>query len=217
MDFARARLNMIEGQLRPNRVTDPRLLTAMGELPRETFLPEAKRPLAYVDEDVPLGGGRALMEPMVFARLVQEAAVGPGARVLVVGAGAGYGAAVLDRIGAKVVALETPGGRAEALRAALGGAAGVTVAAGPLAEGWAAAAPYDVILIEGAVEEIPVALTAQLAEGGRLLTVRASGRPGVLGRAVRLLRVGGTVTEVVLFDAGTPLLPEFRRAPAFVF
>jgi len=219
MDFARARLNMVEGQLRPNRVTDAALLAAMGAVPREAFLPEARRALAYVDDDVPLGGGRALMEPMVFARLVQAASVGPGARVLVVAAGAGYGAAVLARMGATVVALETPGARAEALRSALAaaGAAGVTVVAGPLAEGWAAAVPYDVILIEGAVEEIPEALTAQLAEGGRLVTVRASGRPGVLGRAVRLLRVAGTVTEVVLFDAGTPLLPEFRRAPAFVF
>jgi protein-L-isoaspartate(D-aspartate) O-methyltransferase len=139
--------------------------------------------------------------------------------VLVVGAGAGYGAVVLDRVGAKVVALETPGPRADALGAGLAAAraSAVTVAAGPLGEGWAAAAPYDVVLIEGAVEQIPEALTAQLAEGGRLVTVRASGRPGVLGRAVRLSRFAGVVTEVPLFDAGTPLLPEFRRAPEFVF
>jgi protein-L-isoaspartate(D-aspartate) O-methyltransferase len=217
-DFARARLNMIEGQLRPNRVTDPALLAAMAEVPREAFLPPALRPLAYIDEDIPLAGGRALMEPMVFARLVQEARVRAGSKVLVVAAGAGYGAAVLARMGARVVALEAPGPAAEALRASpAAGAAGVVIAIGPLAEGWAAEAPYDVVLIEGAVEEIPPALPGQLAEGGRLVTVRASGRPGVLGRAVRLLRLAGTVTEVPLFDAGTPLLPEFRRAPAFVF
>jgi len=217
MDFAKARFNMVEGQLRPNRVTDPGLLDAMAEVPRESFLPEAKRPLAYVDEDIPLGGGRFLMEPMVFARLVQAAGVRPGCRVLVVGAGAGYGVAVLCRMGARVVALETPGARVESLRSRLSDIEGATVVAGPLGEGWAAAAPYDVILIEGAVEEIPGGLTEQLAEGGRLVTVRASSRPGVLGRAVRLLRAAGTVTEVVLFEAGTPTLPEFRRAPAFVF
>lgn len=209
---------MVEGQLRPNRVTDPALLAAMAELPREAFLPPAQRPLAYVDEDIPLGGGRALMEPMVFARLVQAAGIRPGSRVLVVGAGAGYGAAVLARMGASVVALEAPGPLAEALRASPAARAeGVKVVAGALAEGWAVEAPYDVVLIEGAVEEIPPALTGQLAEGGRLVTVRASGRPGVLGRAVRLVRVAGTVTEVPLFDAGTPTLPEFRRARAFVF
>lgn len=214
MDYARARLNMVEGQLRPNKVSDPALLAAMAEVPREAFLPEHARPLAYVDEDIPIDGGRALMEPMVFARLVQAAGVGPGTRVLVVGAGAGYGAAVLRRLGASVVALEAPGALGEALKRAL---PEVTVVTGPLAEGWAAAAPYDVILIEGAVEHLPKALTDQLAEGGRLVTVRASGRPGVLGRAVRLVRVGGTVTEVPLFEAGTPLLPEFRRAREFVF
>jgi len=217
-DFAMARRNMIEGQLRPNRVTDPALLAAMAEVPRERFLPPALQPLAYVDEDLRLGCGRALMEPMVFARLVQEARVRPGSRVLVVAAGAGYGAAVLARMGARVVALEAPGPAAEVLRASPAAKApGVTTAIGPLAEGWAAEAPYDVVLIEGAVEEIPPALPNQLVDGGRLVTVRASGKPGVPGRAVRLLRVAGTVTEVPLFDAGTILLPEFRRAPAFVF
>ena len=214
MDFATARQKMVDGQIRPNQVTDQRLLAALAELPREDFVPEGLRALAYVDEDIPLGNGRALMEPMVFARLVQAADVAEGTRALVVAAGSGYGAAVLARIGARVVALEAPGPMAERL-AALGG--GVTVAVGPPADGWAAAAPYDVILIEGAVEVIPPALTTQLAEGGRLVTVRASGRRGVLGRAVRLLAVAGTVTELPLFDAGTPTLPEFRRAPAFVF
>jgi protein-L-isoaspartate(D-aspartate) O-methyltransferase len=214
MDFAKARLNMLDGQLRPNKVTDPRLLVAMGDLPREAFLPPALHAVAYADEDVPAAPGRVLLEPMILARLLQAAEVAEGTRVLVLPAGVGYGAALLARLGARVVALEAPGPLAEALPRR---APGVTVATGPVTEGWAAAAPYDVILIEGAVEMIPAALTAQLAEGGRLLTVRASGRRGVLGQAVRLLRAGGTVTEVPLFDAGTPLLPEFRRAPEFVF
>jgi protein-L-isoaspartate(D-aspartate) O-methyltransferase len=214
MDFAKARQNMLDGQLRPNKVTDAALLGAMGEVPREAFLPPAQRALAYADEDVPAAPGRWLLEPMVFARLVQAAEVGEGTRVLVVAAGVGYGAAVLARMGARVVALEAPGDLAESLAARVSGA---TVAAGPVTEGWAAAAPYDVILIEGAVEHVPDALTGQLAEGGRLLAVLASGRRGVLGRAVRRLKVSGTVTEVPLFDAGTPPLAEFRRAPAFVF
>lgn len=214
MDFAIARQNMIDGQLRPNKVTDAALLAAMGEVPREAFLPEGRRALAYVDEDVAVAPGRWLIEPMVFARLVQAAEVTPGSRVLLVGAGAGYGAAVIARIGARVVALEVPGTLADTI---LARAPGVVVARGELAAGWAEAAPYDVILIEGAVETLPAAYAGQLAEGGRLVTVLASGRPGVLGRAVRQVKVGGSLTEIPLFEAGTPCLPEFRRTAEFVF
>lgn len=214
MDFAKARQNMIDGQLRPNKVTDPALLAAMGEVQREAFLPPAQRALAYADEDVAAAPGRWLIEPMVFARLVQAAEVGERTRVLLVAAGTGYGAAVLARMGARVVALEAPGPLAEALGRAV---PGVTVATGPVAEGWAGAAPYDVILVEGAVAQLPAALLGQLAEGGRLVAVRASARPGLLGRAVRTVKLHGTVTEVPLFDAGTPALAEFRPAPAFVF
>ncbi|GIX11119.1 protein-L-isoaspartate O-methyltransferase [Elioraea sp.] len=219
MDFARARLNMVEGQLRPNKVTDPRILAAMLDLPRELFLPAEKRAMAYLDEDIPLGGGRALVEPMVLARLVQAAEVEEDSRVLVIAAGAGYGAALLARLARSVVALEAPGEAVERLRAALAaiGARGVRVVGGPVTEGWAAEAPYDAILIEGAVEIVPEVILAQLVEGGRLVTVEASGRPGVLGTAVRLVRLAGTVTRVPLFDAGTPLLPEFRRKRGFVF
>lgn len=214
MDFAKARQNMIDGQLRPSKVTQPALLAAMADVPREAFLPPAQRALAYADEDVAAAPGRWLLEPMVFARLVQAAEVEEGTRVLVVAAGVGYGAAVLARMGARVVALEAPGPLAEGLARMVPGA---TAVAGPVAEGWAAGAPYDVILIEGAVAHVPEALLGQLAQGGRLLAVRASARPGLLGRAVKLVSVSGTVTEVTLFDAGTPPLAEFRPAPAFVF
>lgn len=219
MDFARARLNMVEGQIRPNKVTDPRILAAMLELPRERFLPDHLRPFAYLDEDIPLGGGRALMEPMVLARLVQAAEIAASDRVLVVAAGAGYGAALCGRLAAAVVALEAPGEPVARLRAALAavGAANVRAVGGPVADGWPAEAPYDAILIEGAVEVVPEAILAQLVEGGRLVTVERSGRPGVLGTAVRYLRAAGTATRLALFDAGTPLLPEFRRKRGFVF
>jgi protein-L-isoaspartate(D-aspartate) O-methyltransferase len=219
MDFARARLNMVEGQVRPNKVTDPRILAAMLDLPRELFLPPERRALAYLDEDIPLGGGRALIEPMVLARLVQAAGIAETSRVLVIAAGAGYGAALVGRLAAAVVALEAPGEPVERLRAALAavGAANVRAVGGPVTEGWAAEAPYDAILIEGAVEMIPERILGQLVESGRLVTVEASGRPGVLGVAVRLVRIAGTTTRLPLFDAGTPLLPEFRRKRGFVF
>lgn len=219
MDFARARLNMVEGQIRPNKVTDPRILAAMLDLPRERFLPPDRQALAYLDEDLPVAPGRALIEPMVLARLVQAAEVQETSRVLVIAAGAGYGAALLDRLAASVVALEAPGEAAERLRATLAavGATGVRVVGGPVADGWAAEAPYDVILIEGAVETIPEPILGQLVEGGRLVTVETTGRPGVLGVAVRLVRLAGTITRLKLFDAGTPVLPEFRRKRGFVF
>lgn len=219
MDFARARLNMVEGQIRPNKVTDPRILAAMLDLPRERFLPPDRQVFAYLDEDVQVAPGRALIEPMVLARLVQAAEVQETSRVLVIAAGAGYGAALLARLARSVIALEAPGEAAERLRGTLAavGATGVRVVGGPVTDGWAAEAPYDVILIEGAVETIPEPIPAQLVEGGRLVTVEASGRTGVLGVAVRLVRVAGTTTRLPLFDAGTPLLPEFRRTRGFVF
>ncbi|MCS6855149.1 MAG: protein-L-isoaspartate O-methyltransferase [Elioraea sp.] len=218
MDFARARLNMVEGQLRPNGVVDPRIIEAVLALPREVCLPPQRRALAYVDADVPLAPGRWLIEPMVLARLVQAAEPKAGERALVVAAGAGYGAALLARLVAPVFALESPE-RFAALRAGLAalGASSVVAVAGPLADGWPAEAPYDVILIEGGVEAVPDALLAQLGEGGRLVTVETTGQPGVLGRAVRWVRVAGVATRLELFDAGTPLLPEFRRPRGFVF
>ncbi|WP_439576992.1 protein-L-isoaspartate O-methyltransferase family protein [Elioraea sp.] len=219
MDFARARLNMVEGQIRPNKVTDPRIVAAMLDLPRERFLPPDRQAFAYLDEDIPVAPGRALLEPMVLARLVQAAELRESSRVLVVAAGAGYGAALCGRLASSVIALEAPGEPAERLRATLAavGATSVRVVGGPVADGWAAEAPYDVILIEGAVETIPEPIPGQLVEGGRLVTVEASGRPGVLGVAVRLVRVAGTTTRLPLFDAGTPVLPEFRRRRGFVF
>jgi len=218
MVFARARLNMVEGQLRPNGVSDPRVLAAMLALPREACLPAAQRARAYVDADVAVAPGRWLIEPMVLARLVQAAEPRTSDRALVIAAGAGYGAAVLARLVGAVVALEAPD-RLPFLRAGLAalGANGVAAVAGPVVDGWPAEQPYDLVLIDGGVEEVPEPVLAQLAEGGRLVTVETSGRSGILGRAVRWLRAGGVATRLELFDAGTPLLPEFRRPRRFVF
>ncbi|WP_135468047.1 protein-L-isoaspartate O-methyltransferase family protein [Crenalkalicoccus roseus] len=218
MDFEDARRRMVDGQLRPNRVTEPRLLEAMRTLPRERFLPPPLRSRAYVDEDVPLPGGRALMEPMVLARLVQLAAPRPGDRALVVCAGTGYGAAVLAHMGARVTALEEDAALRRIAEEALSGClppGSVRLVGGDPREGHAAGAPYDVILIEGEVAEVPASLAGQLAEGGRLATVQGNGVRG--GRAVIGRRIGGTFTLTPAFDCATFPLAAFSPAPGFVF
>lgn len=218
MDYADARKRMVDGQLRPNRVTDPGVLDAMRDLPREDFLPPASRARAYADEDVPLPGGRSMLEPMVIGRLAQLAAVRPGDRALVVCAGTGYGAAVLGRCGARVVAVESDPALAAIAAQALAAnlpAGVVRLEAGRPVEGLPAGAPYDVVLIEGEIPEIPAAITDQLAEGGRLVTVLAGdGRGGV---AVLARRLGGAVTVTPAFDCAVAALAEFAPAPGFVF
>ena len=216
-DYATARRNMIECQLRPNGVTDGRVLRAIAETPRELFVPASKRPVAYVDEDIELGHGRCLMEPMAFARMVALAAIRPSDIVLDIGCGTGYSTAVLSRLANTVVAVEeVPGLAAEAndtmTELAIGNAVVVT---GPLAAGWAGEAPYDAILFGGAVEEIPQPIVDQLGEGGRLVAVV---RPGAgPGRMTLLLKSGGAISCSELHDAAIPLLDAFRRAPGFVF
>jgi protein-L-isoaspartate(D-aspartate) O-methyltransferase len=219
-DMAEARRNMVDGQLRPNRINDPQLLAAMGEIPRERFLPPEMAARAYVDEDVRLPGGRALIEPMVIAKLIQLLAIRDGDRVLVVGAGAGYAAAIAARCGARVVALEEDAALAAQARRALAGLVApdaLRLVEGPLTGGYAAAAPYDGILIEGEVPAVPAAIADQLAEGGRLATVLAASSRGVSSRAVIGRRVGGAFSTADAFDCATLPLPAFRRAPGFVF
>ena len=216
-NFALARRNMIDSQLRPNRVTDARLLAAVGELPRERFLPEAMRAVAYSDEDVPLGNGRYLMEPMVLARLIQTLQTVPDDRALVIASGRGYGAALLARLAASVVAVESDpllAAAAEQTAKELG-IDGIRQTVGPLEEG-ARPGPYDVILIEGAVQLVPQAIFDQLADGGRLTTVVA-GPPGALGVAELFVKEGGAISRRALFDAGTPSLPGFAPPPRFTF
>jgi protein-L-isoaspartate(D-aspartate) O-methyltransferase len=217
-DFALARRNMVEGQLRPNKVTNAALLTAVGELPRERFLPEALRSVAYADDDVPLGGGRYLMEPMVLARLIQTLQPQPEDRALVVGAGRGYGAALLARLVKTVTAVESDPGLTAAA-AQIGkelALEGVQWVAGALEQGGPGLAPYDVVLIEGAVRQIPQAILDQMAEGGRLTAI-VSGAPGAMGVAQIFVKDGGVTSGRPLFDAGTPLLPGFTPPPRFTF
>jgi len=215
-DFAKQRRLMVESQIRTNRVTDPAVIDALGAIPREQFVPEALRSLAYLDEDVPLGGGRHLMEPMVMARLVQALAVRPSDVALVVGCGAGYGAAVLSRLAATVVASEVDAAWATSAQQRLAALEidNVVVVAAPLADGYPPQAPYDVILIDGGVERIPAAITDQLADHGRLAAVVVSGVG--LGKATLVTRIGQTVSRQSLFDAAIPVLPGLEAVQEFV-
>jgi protein-L-isoaspartate(D-aspartate) O-methyltransferase len=217
-DFALARRNMIDGQLRPNRVTNDRLLTAIGDLPRERFLPDAMRAVAYADDDVPLGNGRFLMEPMVLARLIQTLQAQPEDRALVVGSGRGYGAALMARLVKSVVAVESDAMLVAAVQQTAKelGFDRIRQVVGPMELGAADSAPYDVILIEGAVRLVPEAILEQLAEGGRLTTVLV-GPTGALGVAQLFIKQGGVTSGRALFEAGTPLLPGFAPPPRFTF
>lgn len=218
LSYAEARQNMVDNQLRANKVVDDDLIAIMGRLPREAFVPERLKGIAYVDEDVALGGGRYLMEPMVLARLIQAAAVRPGDKALVLGCATGYGAAVLAGLGAQVVAVDGDDKLAERARSNLAalGVSGCEVAAGEPQTGHAGG-PYDVILIEGGVERVPPAVLSQLAEGGRLVTVIAE--PGAVGEAslLQATEKGRPPARVPLFDAATPVLAEFTAERSFVF
>ncbi len=219
-DFAAARRMMVDGQVRTADVTDPRLIAAMLEVPRERFLADEKIALAYLDLDLPLGeGGRAprrLLKPMVLAKLIQLAAIGATDRVLDVGCGTGYAAAVLSRLAAQVVALEEDTGLARRANAALAAtdAANVKVVSGPLSDGWSADGPYDAILLEGATEIVPEPLLRQLRNGGRLACVVGAG-PG--GKATLYRAIDGEFSGRPAFEAAAALLPGFAKQPKFVF
>lgn len=217
MDYAAARRKMVENQVRPNRVTDPLIVAALSELPRETFLPEALRGIAYVDEDIPLGGGRVLIKPMAASLIVQAADIAPSDVVLDVGCGVGYTAAVASRLASTVFALESDPTLAAAAREVLASldCATVSVVEGPLSAGYPTQAPFDVILLGGAVLQVPEALLGQLAEGGRLVAVIA-GQAGV-GKGTIFLKTGGIVSRREAFDVAIPVLSEFVPAPTFRF
>src|SRR4051794_18389924 len=218
VDFAQARRTMVDSQVRTSDVTDLRLIAAMLDVPRERFVPAARRALAYLDVDIPAGEGtaRALLKPMVLAKLLQAAEISAGARVLDVGCATGYSAAVLGKLAGRVVALEEDPALARTAAETLAalGASNVAVVSAPLHQGWPQDAPYDLILLQGASEVVPSALLAQLKDAGRLLAVIGS---GPMGKATIYRKAAGHATAQTLFDASAPLLPGFAKTPAFVF
>lgn len=214
MNYADARMKMVKNQIRANKVTAPLVVAAMSEIPREDFVPAAMKGIAYVDEAVPLGGGRYLMEPMVSARLLEAADVGPNDVVLEIGCGVGYVTAVLARMASTVVALESDRNLAAEAASTLDklGINNVAVVGGRLEKGYPKQAPYDIIFINGAVNDIPAGIIKQLAEGGRLVAVFS----GVaLGKGVLITRHATGASRRDLFDAGTPVLSGFAGEPAF--
>lgn len=216
-DTATARRMMVDGQVRTADVTNLDLIAAMLAVPREQFVPPSLAGRAYLDSDIPLGAGRALLKPMVLAKLIQGAQVSATDHVLDVGCGTGYSSAVLSHLVGSVVALEedaTLARRAqEALSAGLG-AANVTVAIGPLTAGWPAAAPYDLILLDGATEIAPEVLGRQLKPQGRMACVFGRAQTG---KAMIYRMIEGHLVGRPIFDAAAPVLPGFAAAPAFVF
>jgi protein-L-isoaspartate(D-aspartate) O-methyltransferase len=212
-DFDQMRAAMIASQLRTTGTNDPRVLAAMGEVPRERFVPVERLPLAYADALVPLKPGRDLNSPMALGRLLTEAAPRTGERALAIGVATGYAAAVLARLVGRCTALEEDAELAAAARRNLAGYA-IDLIEGPLTEGFKAEAPYDLILIDGAVESVPDAVVAQLAAGGRLAA-------GLLENGVTRLAIGRRAGEgfgmVAFADAAAAVLPGFGKPRAFRF
>ena len=208
-DFSLARRAMVDSQLRPEGVTDRGVLAAMGSVERENHAPVEAKALAYFDRPLKIAPGRAMMPPAALGRLLNELAPRAGERALVVGSGTGYSAALLNAIGLDVVALES-----DERLAAVASNAGVATTSGDLNQGWAKGAPYDVVLLDGAVEEVPAAIVSQLREGGRLggaILDRGLSRL-VIGRAS-----GGTLGLRTIADAEVEPLPGFERPRAFTF
>jgi protein-L-isoaspartate(D-aspartate) O-methyltransferase len=225
-DVEHQRLTMVESQLRPNEVTDRRILAAMGTLPREHFVPQRLSLLAYMDESIEVfpaidgAPGRFLLAPMPLARLVQLASVEPEDKVLDVGCATGYSTALLAELAKSVIGLEPEPELAEAARSnlrelAIGNA---TIVEGALTEGCAKEGPYDVILLNGSVQEIPESLLDQLQEGGRLVAILSTGANNVRpGKAYLFVKIHGEASGLPHFDAGARLLPGFSPTPAFAF
>lgn len=216
-DYAQRRTMMVDTQVRPNDVTKFPIIEAMLNVPREEFVPDAARAAAYVGENVPLGPeGRVALEPRTLAKLLDALDVQPADRVLIVGAGLGYSAAVIARMAENVVALEEDAGLAEAaaVRLKAQGIGNVVVKTGPLAAGAGAKERFDRIIVEGAAEMLPDVLADGLAEGGRIGVIFME---GALGVARIGYKIDGALSWRFAFNAAAPVLPGFAKAREFTF
>ncbi len=210
LDTTAARNAMVDSQVRTDDVTDPALTGAMRRVPRESFVPPALASVAYMGEPLEIAPGRFLLDPRCFAKLTHLSGLKAGERVLDVGSATGYSAAVFAELGAEVTALESDA----AFSARLQALSGVTAVSGPLAQGWAKGAPYDVIFLNGAVPARPDALLEQLKPGGRLVGIVTD--RGV-GKAHIFLKSAGGHSSRIAFDATVAHLPGFESLPSFVF
>ena len=213
-DFAQRRVTMVDTQVRPADVTKFPIIDAMLTVPRETFVPDGRRELAYMDENIDLGAGRVILAPRTLAKFLEEIDPAPDELVLLIGGGLGYSAAVIARLAEAVVALEEDDSHAEDAQAALSaeGVDNVAVVSGTLVEGASRHGPYDVILIEGAVERVPDEIVGQLNEGGRIGCIFSEGRLGVARIGYK---IDGQMTWRPVFNAGAPVLPGFGVQRAF--
>ena len=216
MDYEIARKNMVLGQIKTNDVTDPLVMNAMSKVPRERFIAASLQSQAYLDGDVSVGDGRWLIQPMVAARLIQLASVQDTDHALVVPCGSGYLAAVVSYLAGSVVAVEESVDLKESAAQVLSdlGMDTVAVVSGQINEGCPSQAPFDVIIFDGSLSQVPKAIKEQLADGGRLVAVIQDKN---IGRATLVQRTGGNFGERISFDANIALLPEFRVAESFVF
>ena len=214
--YAAARSNMVQNQLKASRIDDPRVLEAMGEIPREQFVPKALRGVAYTDDDLDLGGGRFLVEPLGLGKLLQAAEPRAEDVALVIGDATGYTAAVLSRLVATVFLLLPPGASSEAVETVLNGIGcdNVVLQNGNVAAGLPAQAPFDLILLVGTVPEIPPALLDQLGEQGRLIAVVEHGHSG---RVTVARKINGAIGRLTPFDAKLPRLYGLQVATGFRF
>ncbi|MDF0599922.1 protein-L-isoaspartate O-methyltransferase [Psychromarinibacter sp. C21-152] len=214
-DNAARRRMMVDTQVRPSDVTKYPIIEAMLEVPRERFVPDDWRPTAYVDGNIPLAPGRCVLAPRTLAKLLDALNIRPDELVLDLGCGLGYSAAVMARLAEAVVALEEDADMAAEAQAQLSedGADNVAVVEAPLTAGAPKHGPYDAILVEGAVEEIPEALTDQLKDGGRIGLIVMQ---GALGQARIGVKADGVMSWRWIFDGGAPVLPGFERKAEFV-
>ena len=217
-EFAAVRHNMVECQLRTNKVTNWRLIDAMDDVPRERFVPKQLSGVAYIDEDLMVAPGRYLMEPLVLARLLQAATVTEEDVALDIGCGTGYSCAILGRLAGTVVGLEPDAALADQASQTLSaiGADNVIIVSGRVAEGYPRQGPYDVILFSGGIPFVPPPLIDQLAEGGRMVAV-VRGPAEVVGRATLWIKLRGEISHRVIFDAAVPPLPGIEAEAAFEF
>ncbi|MCF6322651.1 MAG: protein-L-isoaspartate O-methyltransferase [Rhizobiaceae bacterium] len=220
-EYYAARKTMTDCQIRPSGVTDLTIIDAMQEIPRENFVADLQKPLAYIDEDLPLkfatnSTGRFLIEPATFARLIQLAEIQPGSIVLDIGCATGYSTAVLSRLCSSVVALEEDVTLAKLASDNLAELEidNAVIVTGPLSKGYSKEGPFDAIIIAGGVEKIDDELLNQLKNGGKLVTVLSANKPG---RAVRYLRDNDNFTMISYFDSSVSSLPGFEKSKEFVF